>query len=239
MDDQRFGAAIRALRKRRRLSQRQLAGLGNVSQTTVSRVQRGHVGSLSLTMVRELVAQLDVRLDLDPRWRSGDLERLLNARHSALHEAVAMHLSAFPGWVFRPEVSFSIYGKRGVIDILAFHERRLALVVIELKTRIVDVNELVGVMDRRERLSTQIAARFGWQAETVSVWVIVLADRTNRRRIEMHRSMLRAAFPQDGRAMEGWLRNPRGSVRALSFWRSRSPRVGRASAGGRPPQVGH
>ena len=43
-----------------------------------------------------------------------------------------------------PEVSFSIYGERGVIDILAWHPGRRALLIIELKTDIVDVNELVG-----------------------------------------------------------------------------------------------
>ena len=56
-------------------------------------------------------------------------------------------------------------------------------------------------------------------SETISVWVIVADGRTNRRRVAAHGAMLRNAFPADGRRMPGWLRNPKGSVAALSFWR--------------------
>ena len=49
-----------------------------------------------------------------------------------------------PAWVVRPEVSFSIYGERGVIDVLAWHPARRAILVIELKTELVDINELMG-----------------------------------------------------------------------------------------------
>jgi hypothetical protein len=87
---------------------------------------------------------------------------MLNARHARLHELVARHLAALPGWSFVPEVSFAIYGDRGVIDILCFHAGRQALLVIELKTDIVDVNELVGTLDRKARLASQIARDRAW-----------------------------------------------------------------------------
>jgi hypothetical protein len=131
-----------------------------------------------------------------------------------------------------PEVSFSVFGERGVIDILAFHVPTGSLLVIELKTAIVDVNELVGSVDRKRRLAVRIAAERGWHASTVSCWVIVSAGRTNQRRIEAHRTKLRTAFPEDGRAMRGWLRRPVGRVAALSIW----PPVAAGSArqGSRP-----
>jgi hypothetical protein len=124
-----------------------------------------------------------------------------------------------PDWVFEPEVSFAIYGERGVIDILAWHPRRRAILVIELKTDIVDVNDLVGGVDRKRRLAWRVARERGWEPDSVSVWVIVAAGRTNRARIAAHGGMLRAAYPMDGRSIRSWLREPIGQVAALSMWR--------------------
>jgi len=88
---------------------------------------------------------MDVRIDLVPRWREGDLDRLRNRAHSSLHESVArMFGEAWSAWILAPEVSFSIYGERGVIDILVWHPGRRSILVVELKTDIVDVNELSG-----------------------------------------------------------------------------------------------
>ena len=125
-----------------------------------------------------------------------------------------------PEWSLVPEVSFSIYGERGVIDILAWNPGRRCLLVIELKTDIVDVNELIGTFDRKVRLAWQIAVQRGFDPLTVSGWVIVAPGRTNRERIAAHGSMLRAAFPMDGRGIGGWLRRPIGRVSALSMWRN-------------------
>ena len=176
---------------------------------------------MSVETLRGVAAALEIRVDLVPRWRGGDLDRLLNARHSALHEQVALDLRRRAGWVFLPEVSFAIGGERGVVDILAFHPGRLALLVIELKTEIVDVNELVGTLDRKARLARRIAAERGWEIGpevAVSTWLIVAPSRTNRRRVQAHSTMLRTAFPADGRAISGWLDRPVRPIRCLSFW---------------------
>lgn len=115
-------------------------------------------------------------------------------------------------------MSFSVYGERGVIDILAWHPGRRALLVIELKTDIVDVNDLMGSVDRKRRLAARIARDRGWDPATVSCWVVVAESSTNRRRVEAHAAVLRAAFPVDGRRMRHWLGEPAGAVAALSFW---------------------
>ena len=133
----------------------------------------------------------------------------------------ALFADDLPAWVLAPEVSFSIYGERGVIDILAWHPGRRALLVIELKTDIADVNELAGTVDRKRRLAAAIARERGWDPLTVSAWIIVAPSRTNRRRIAAHRAMLRAGFPMDGRAIRAWLRDPsEGAMAALSMWPS-------------------
>lgn len=222
MDDLRFGATIRAIRIKRGWRQKDLAARCGVSPSTISRLERGHPGTFSLDTIRAVAAALDVRVDLTPRWRAGDLDRLLNSKHSALHELVIRWFRAeLPGWILAPEVSFAIYAERGVIDIVAWHPGRRALLVIELKTDIVDVNELIGTLDRKRRLAPQIVAARGWEPLTVSAWVIVAPGRTNRARVAAHRAVLRAAFPVDGRAIRLWLGDPVGSVAALSTWSGR------------------
>jgi transcriptional regulator with XRE-family HTH domain len=218
MDDARVGAALRAVRTRRGWRQIDVASRAGVSRTLVSLVERGHVGGASLDTLRAVSSALDVRLDLVARWRGGELDRLLNARHSALHESVARAFARWPGWAFEPEVSFSIYGERGVIDILAWHAATRCLLVIELKTRIVDVHLLVSDVDRKRRLARQVARDRGWDVESVSSWVIVERSKTNQRRIAAHRTMLHAALPQDGRELRAWMRHPIGVVRGLSMW---------------------
>jgi len=223
MDDMRVGAAFRAVRLRRRWRQEDVAVRAGVGRSLVSEIERGHFGSTPLFRVRAVAAALDIRVDLIMRWRGGELPRLLNARHSALHESVAKRFERLDGWQFAPEVSFSIYGERGTIDILAYHAASGALLVIELKTEIVDINDLVGTLDRKARLGPTIARDRGWGARSVSRWVIVSRDKTNQRRIEAHRSMLRAAFPSDGHAVRSWLANPAGSISALSMWSPAAP----------------
>jgi transcriptional regulator with XRE-family HTH domain len=219
VDDQRFGSAVRAVRIRRGWRQHDLAARSGVSQPTISRLERGHPGSLTLDMIRRVAGALDIRVDLVARWRAGDLDRLLNAKHSQLHELVARWFAAeLPAWVLAPEVSYAIYREHGVVDIVAWHPGRRAILVIELKTDIVDVNQLIGKVGEKARLIREIVRDRGWNPLTVSTWVIVAAGRTNRARLAAHRSVLRAAFPTDGRALRAWLRDPVGEVGAVSTW---------------------
>jgi hypothetical protein len=199
-----------------------------VSQTMVARAEDHRIIGLRIELILRIAAVLDIRVDFSPRWRGGEMDRLLNAGHSAMHEQVATMLAAAPAWLFRPEVSFAIYGERGVIDILAFHPQSGALLVIELKTEIVDVQDLIGSVDRYTRLARRVAAEPGWSARHVSCWVLITDAARNRRRAAKHRSVLGAAFPADGRTMRGWLRHPDQAVKALSFlsWQSSGTRPG-------------
>jgi Holliday junction resolvase-like predicted endonuclease len=79
-------------------------------------------------------------VDVTPRWRGGELDRLLNARHAQLSGNVLRWLER-SGWQVAPEVSFSIYGERGFIDLFAWHAPTRTLLVIEIKTEIVEIHE--------------------------------------------------------------------------------------------------
>ena len=242
MDDVRFGTTVRSIRLRRGIRQDELAKLAQVPRKKIALIEHGHLDSVQLGPLRRVCGELEIRVDLIPRWRGGDLDRVLSGRHSALGEAVIEALRRdSPEWQVIPEVSFSIWGERGVVDLLAWHPGRRALLIIELKTDLVDIGEMLGTMDRKRRLARQIAANRGWDPATISGWIILASGRTNERRVAAFRSTLRAAYPEDGRTMRAWLRDPATPVAALSIWpavarhgRSSARHSARRRASGRP-----
>lgn len=142
---------------------------------------------------------------------------MLNRGHARLHEAMATWLASVRGWIGVPEVSFSYRGDRGVIDTVAWHAATRTLLVIELKTRIVDINDLMATMDIRGRVARRVAGERRWDPAAIGLWVVVAPARTNARILPDHATVLRAKFPGHGRTMRRWLANPSGSVAALSF----------------------
>ena len=226
-----MGASVRAVRLRKGWRQRDVAARAGVSGPTVSRIERGQLHLLSVGTLVRVAAALEIRIDWLPRWRGGELDRMINAGHAAMHD-VAARAFARTGWTLVPEATFSIYGERGAIDILAYHARTGSLLVVELKTDIVDVQGLIGAVDRYRRLAPQLADDRGWAVRAVSCWVVLRESPSNRRRLAAHGSVLRTAFPDDGRRMRGWLREPLGSVRALSFLSVVHPLTARAGSSG-------
>lgn len=230
MDNVRFGITVRTVRIRRGWRQDDLSAATHVSRAQIGRIEHGHLDSIQLGTLRNVCGALEIRIDLVPRFRGGDLDRMLSSRHALLAESVVRALRRdSPDWQVFPEVSFSIWGERGVIDLLAWHPGRRALLVIELKTELVDVGETLGTMDRKQRLAKHVAAERGFDAATVSSWIIVAAGRTNERRLAAFRSTLRAAYPADARRTRAWLKDPVESIAALSIWKEASPRSSHAS----------
>lgn len=217
MDGERLGSGLRELRVRARRTQREVAMAARVSRGTVSRLERGHLRSVSLDAIASVAAALDARVDMELRWRGGQLDRLLDARHAALQQEVIRRLSRAPGWTVTAEASFSIYGERGSIDVLAWHAERRVVLVVEVKTRVLDLQDLLRTMDQRRRLAPTIARGRGWPAQVVSTWVIVEGTDANRRRVRRHVDLLGTAFPSPGPVMRAWLREPVGPVDCLSF----------------------
>jgi transcriptional regulator with XRE-family HTH domain len=216
MDGVRIGAALRAVRLRHRWRQADVARRAGVSDQTVSRLERGRAANVTVHTLEAVAFALDMSLDVRPRWRGGELDRVLNAAHAAMHETLARMLRP-PMWDLAPEVSFSVFGERGVIDALAFHGASRSLLVIELKTAIVDVQGMLGSVDRYVRLAPRLAAERGWPADVVAAAILVRESRTNRRRVSEHAAVLRAAYPRDGRTLRAWIAAPSGPIRSMAF----------------------
>lgn len=217
MDDQRIGWSLRSIRVRKRWRQEDLARRAKVSRWVVLRIEQGRLASVPIGKLRAVATALDARVDAIVRWQGGDLSRLVSARHARMHEIMARYFLDLPGWVIEPEVSFSIYGERGIIDVLAWHPISRILLVIELKTEVVDLNEMLGTLDRKRRLAATIAEDRKWDAVAVCTWVVVAESRSNRRTISEHATVLRAKLSTDGRGVARWLRCPAGRIDALSF----------------------
>jgi len=217
VDDRRAALTIRTLRVRRHWRQKDLAARAGVSRQLVTKIESGRIESVSLRAVRMVVSALGGTAGVLIRSPGGDTDRAMNAGHAAMHEAVARQFRRENGWIAAPEVTFSIYGERGVIDVLAWHAASRTLLVVELKTLLVDVNDLMGSMDRRRRLASRIARERGWFPNHIGVWVAIGETSTNHRRLADHSTVLRTAFPSDGRSLRRWLRKPDGPIAALSF----------------------
>jgi hypothetical protein len=99
--------------------------------------------------------------------------------------------------------------------------------VIELKTDIVDVGELLGILDRKSRLATRVARERGWVASTVSTLLVVAESSTNRARVQSVDALLRAALPTTGREVRAWLKAPTGRIAGLVFFQNFSGNSGK------------
>lgn len=217
MEDAAVGLLIRALRRHRGLRQSDVGRVAGVSRHCVSEIERGRLTGVTLRTLRHVGRALDTTLSLAPRWRGPELDRLLDAAHARLVEQVVSGLRA-ARWQVLVEYTFSHSGERGSIDVVGWHEPNRALVVVEVKTRIADLQDLLATHDRKVRLAPRLlAAERGWQAAVVGRLLVVSATHANRDAIRRHAATVGSVLPATGRDARRWLTRPVGSLGAVWF----------------------
>ncbi|HET7028874.1 MAG TPA: hypothetical protein VFI34_00055, partial [Candidatus Limnocylindrales bacterium] len=149
-------------------------------------------------------------------WRGERLDRLLDEDHAALVEGVVARLRRLE-WEVAVEVSFSIWGERGSIDVLGYHAEEGALLVVEVKSVVPDSQATVHGLDRKARLGPEIATERGWRARSVSRLLVIGESSTSRRRIERLAATYDVACPDRGAVVRRWLRRPAGTMNGLMF----------------------
>jgi transcriptional regulator with XRE-family HTH domain len=231
MDDARIGRIARALRRRKGWRQIDLADRVGCHQTTISRLERGHLKSLSVDLLRRIFAELEAGLDLVVRWRAGDLERLLDERHARIVEAVAQRIA--PAWELHPEVTYSEYGERGSIDLLALLPERQAAAVFEIKGEVPSVEGTIRKHGEKTRLAARVVERnWGWRPRHIARILVVEESMTARRVMARHAATFEAAYPATSRAVKQWLAMPQGPLSGIWFLSVKPRRVGSERRGG-------
>lgn len=199
----RLGMTLKALRRSKGLSQAQLGAKLGISQQQMSRleadVRRASLGALELWS-----AALDAYLTVEVRVSGG--RALTDAKHAAIQNSLARKLR-LDGWIVETEVSFNHFGDRGRIDVLAFHPSIRTMLVVEVKTRILDLQDLLGKLDVKKRIAPMLARDRAWTVAANVPAIVIGEDRTSRRRVADH-SALFAPFRLRARAARAWLRRP-------------------------------
>lgn len=227
----RFGRQLRALRRRRGWRQLDLAKAAGVSQSLVSEIERGHVDRVAIGTLQDLAAAVEARASISLSWRAGDLDRLTDVRHAALAEVVARLLRAL-GWDVRAEVTFSIAGERGSIDLLAWHAATRSLLAVEIKTELTSIEATLRAHDTKHRLARVVAARFGWTPTTISRLIVLPDGSTARRRMTRLAAVAGPSMTTDAWRIRAWLRAPSGTLDGAWVLSDTSPAGGIRTLGG-------
>ncbi len=151
VDDAKVGRALRQLRRRRGLRQVDVAALARLAQQTISLIECGHAAAFTIDTVRRAFGALGASYEGMLVWRGGARDRLLDERHAALVGMTAARLPP-PGWEVVIEASYSIYGERGSIDILAGHATSRSVLLVEVKSELMSIEELGRKLDEKPGL---------------------------------------------------------------------------------------
>jgi transcriptional regulator with XRE-family HTH domain len=208
VNDLTIGRTLRLLRQRAGLRQADVATGAGVSQQLISKVERGRCGQLSGRTLRRIFAAVDADVVTFVRWRGGELDRLFDEGHADLVGRIAGLLRRH-GWEVLTEVTYSEFGERGSIDLLAWHPARRVLLIVEVKTEITSSEELLRRHDTKVRLGPKIARdRFGLIPASTARLLVLGESQANRNRFARLRNVMRSAYPMEPREVRRWLSDP-------------------------------
>lgn len=224
MDGTYVGRLARAVRVDRGLTQAQVGRLAGVSQRTVARVEHGDLHGVSLDAIERVTAGLGIRLRLEARWQGGDGDRLLDREHAAVVGMVVAELRRL-GWEVLLEYTFNHYSERGSVDVVGWHAPTGSLVIIEVKSRLHDLQDLLASLGRKIRIVPgRLRDERGWEPARVGRVVALPGTTSNRAVIDRHRAIFDTSFPARAGSLRRWLRGPSGDGVA-AVWFVSSSRV--------------
>ncbi len=228
MDDQRLGSLFRAVPPSASPAAAGRRACRRGDRMWISRVERGHLAAISIARLRAIAQVLEVRLDVVPLWRGGEVARVVNERHSRMHELFSAHLARTPGW------EFATGG-----DVLALRRARgdrhprLARRAARgpgdrAEVRDPDPAGLIAQVDRYRRLAPEIARERGWDPAEVAAWVLVAEsdmefDGSSRDTGSCSATRSRSTAARSGAGFATRCVRARGAVNGAGFPRQRGP----------------
>ena len=190
----------------------------------------GHLRTLSIQTVRAAFAAVEAGFEGHVIWRGGELDRVVDELHAQLVGATAAFLET-NGWFVSAEVTFSRYGERGSLDLLATRRAESVAVVVEAKTKLLSIEETLRRLDAKVRLAPAVVyEREAWRPANVGMLLVILDTSTARRRVAGHEGILRGALPDRYADVRHWLRSPHRRLRGLMFLSPTNPGSTRRSS---------
>jgi transcriptional regulator with XRE-family HTH domain len=187
-----IAAAVRDGRAAIGWSRDELARRAGVASGTVTMIERCQV-NWTVDGAGAVVAALGVTLDLRFQLALA-IPRQRDAAHARCVAYVQRRLER-DGWIVRREVEIAHGPSHGWIDLLAFHPATRRLLVIEVKTELVDVGVVERALGWYRRAAEGLAREFGWRPASVGSWSLLLATDANDRRIRENAEALAQSFP--------------------------------------------
>lgn len=182
----------------------------------MSKVECGKATTADLAKLQAICVALGADLEVRVRWQGEALDRLLDEAHAAIVERVVALLARF-GWQAWLEVTFSIYGERGSIDVFAWHPPTRTLLIIEVKSVVADAQGTLAPLDRKVRLAPTIARERGLEPALVARILVVGDTMENRRRVDRFAGLFGVALPARAWVVRHWLKEPSGPLAGLLF----------------------
>jgi transcriptional regulator with XRE-family HTH domain len=207
---------MRAVRIRRGMRQSDVAFAAGVSRSVVSKIERGGLEQTTFHETRRVATALGVSISVEARWRGAEAAALLDERHATMIRAVVARLSRL-GWQSFPEHTFNVWGERGSMDVFAGHPACRAMLSVEVKTRLADLQDLLAKMDRKRRLAPVIARDLGWKPLFVASMLVLPGETWARSAVERFGPVFEAALPARTVEAKRWLKSPDCDLRGIWF----------------------
>ena len=216
-EDLKLAALLRLIRKRQGKTQEVLAELAGVPLRDLVRVENGDVGRVAFSRVRRVFDAVGGKARIWTYFNGESADRLLDERHALLVDKACRICGALQ-WLTLVEASFSEYGERGSIDLLAARERHRAVAICEVKSAFGSLEEMNRSLDAKVRLASVVAEkRLGWRPQHVGRILIVPRDTTVRRQVERFEATMNAVYPARTREVRAWLRRPTTDIAGIWF----------------------
>jgi transcriptional regulator with XRE-family HTH domain len=175
-------------------SQGELARRAGVSQSAISRLERGQPAGLGLGDLERIATSLGgtFRLTFDAPFLL-DRARQRDRVHARCVAHVAARLRRL-GWIVETEVEIGGRYGSGWIDVLAFHAAAALLLVIEVKTEVHDFGRIQRTLAWYERGASSVARDRRWNVRRSHGALLLLATDAVDARLRENRQLADEAF---------------------------------------------
>lgn len=194
---QREGEKVRAARRRRAWTQAELGRRVGLSQATISKIERGEGGTLSLVAWQRVADALELPLDL--RLGRDAREETRDAGHLAMQELL-LRLGRQSGYPRTFELTTRPSNPTAWVDVGLVDHGRRRLLLLECVNAMEDIGASARSSDRKQAEAEGLAiAISNGRSYAVHVCWVVRDTRRNRQLVQRYPELFASRFPGSSR----------------------------------------